>query len=93
MMRLTDNPVVALNYAVAVAMIDGPAAGLALLAPLDDDRRIAGHFRLDAVRGHLYARAGDRARAIAHLRAAADATTSLAERHHLITKIARLRNA
>jgi len=51
--RLAPNPMVTLNQAVAVAMADGPAAGLAMLAGLDDDPRLASHHRLDAVRGHL----------------------------------------
>ena len=42
-------------------MLHGPAAGLALLEPLDADARLRGHYRLDAVRAHLYERAGDHA--------------------------------
>ena len=66
LMRMSDNPMVALNHAVAVAMVDGPAAGLALLDKLDRDPRIKNHYRLDAVRAHLLERSGDRARALAH---------------------------
>ena len=51
---------VALNHAIAVAMVRGPARGLALLDALDDDARIGDHHRLDAVRAHLLERAGDR---------------------------------
>ena len=36
--RMSDNPMVALNHAIAVAMVDGPAAGLELLAALDARR-------------------------------------------------------
>jgi predicted RNA polymerase sigma factor len=88
--RITDNPMVTLNHAVAVAMVHGPAAGLALLETLDADPRIAHHHRLDAVRGHLFEMAGDHARAIAHLRAAAERTSSVPERNDLITKAGRL---
>lgn len=88
--RVTDNPMVALSRAVAVAMTKGPAAGLALLAPLDADARIAGHYRLDAVRAHLFELSGDRASAIAHYRAAAATTQSTPERDYLTTKILRL---
>ena len=56
---LTDNPVVALNQAVAAAMVHGPAVGLQQLDALAADPRMAGHHRLDAVRGHLLERAGD----------------------------------
>ena len=50
----------------------GPAVGLQLLKALDRDSRIAGHHRLDAVRGHLLERAGDREAALKHFRAAAE---------------------
>jgi RNA polymerase sigma factor (sigma-70 family) len=88
--RMSDNPMVALNRAIAEAMVHGPAAGLAALAALDADPRVGGHYRLDAVRGHLFERAGDRERAIAHYRAAAERTTSIPERNYLATKAARL---
>ena len=53
LLQISDNPVVALNHAVAVAMVSGPAAGLELVAALDGDERIAEDHRLHAVRGHL----------------------------------------
>ncbi len=87
---VSDNPMVALNHAVAAAMVHGPAAGLELLDGLDRDRRLAGHYRLDAVRGHLLERVGNRAGALAHYRAAAEGTASLPERNYLLTKAARL---
>lgn len=88
--RLADNPMVALNAAVAAAMVHGPAVGLARLAALDGDARIAGHYRLDAVRGHLHERAGEVGKAILHYRAAAQRTTSVPERHYLLMRAARL---
>jgi RNA polymerase sigma factor (sigma-70 family) len=91
--RMSDNPMVKLNRAIAVAMVDGPAAGLALLQALDEDSRIAGHYRLDAVRGHLFEMAGDSERAIAHYRAAAERTASIPERDYLTTKAAMLRRS
>ncbi|HEX6134423.1 MAG TPA: sigma-70 family RNA polymerase sigma factor [Longimicrobiales bacterium] len=91
--RMSDNPMVSLNRAIAVAMVRGPAAGLELLAELDADARIAGHYRLDAVRGHLHQMQGDAGRAIAHFTAAAERTTSIPERHYLTAKAARLRSA
>jgi len=87
---MSDNPMVTLNHAVATAMVEGPAAGLALLEALDADERLAGHFRLDAVRGHLFEMAGEHTAAIAHYRAAAGKTTSVPERNYLATKAARL---
>ncbi|WNM41400.1 sigma-70 family RNA polymerase sigma factor [Micromonospora halotolerans] len=88
--RLAPNPMVTLNQAAAVAMVDGPRAGLALLAPLDADERTAGHHRLAAVRAHLLELAGDRDAARAAYLAAARATISLPERHYLEVRAARL---
>jgi predicted RNA polymerase sigma factor len=89
--RMTGNPMVALNRAIAAAMVHGPAAGLKLLEALDS--QLAGHYRLDAVRAHLFEMAGDADAALAHYRAAASRTTSLPEQHYLTTKAARLRAA
>ena len=88
--RMSDNPMVSLNRAIAAAMVDGPAVGLQLLSTLEKDSRIAGHYRLDAVRGHLYERSGNRERAITHYRAAAERTASIPERNYLLEKAARL---
>ena len=87
--RMTGNPMVALNRAIAAAMVHGPAAGLKLLEPLDEP--LAGHYRLDAVRAHLYEMAGDTQAAMAHYRAAAARTTSIPEQQYLTTQAARLR--
>jgi len=92
-MRMSDNPMVRLNHAVAAAMVHGPAEGLALLQPLDTDSRLAGHHRLAAVRAHLLELAGDRDGAIAHYRTAAERTTSIPERNYLLTQAARLRES
>jgi len=90
LMRMTDNPMVALSHAIAVAMAQGPAVGLALVNALDVDGKLAGHYRLDAVRGHLLELAGDRDAAIARYRTAADRTASIPERNYLIAQAARL---
>lgn len=80
---------VTLNRAIALAMVDGPAAGLAALAGLDT--RLAGHHRLDAVRAHLLELDGEFEGATTlHLRAAGR-TTSRAEHDYLTGKAARLR--
>jgi RNA polymerase sigma factor (sigma-70 family) len=89
--RMSDNPMVALNYAVAAAMVHGPAAGLELLKPLDADARLAEHHRLPAVRGHLLEKAGDVPRAIEQYRLAARRTSSTPERNYLLMKAARLK--
>jgi RNA polymerase sigma factor (sigma-70 family) len=87
--QLTGNPVVTLNRAVAAGMAEGPVAGLAVLDSVDE--RLAGHYRLDAVRAHLLEMAGDTESAFEHYRAAAGRTTSLPEQRYLAMKAARLR--
>lgn len=86
--RMTGNPMVTLNRAVAVAMVHGPRAGLAILEGLDD--RLGDHQRLHAVRAHLLGRAGDTPAAIAEFEAAAARTTNVREQHYLIKEAARL---
>jgi predicted RNA polymerase sigma factor len=88
LMRMTDSPVVALNHAIATAMVDGPLAGLALLAPLQNDGRLRAGHRLDAVRAHLLEHLGDREAAVELYRSAASKTSSAPERHYLLMKAA-----
>jgi RNA polymerase sigma factor (sigma-70 family) len=87
--HITGNPVVTLNRAVAAAMAHGPSAGLAVLDMVDE--RLAGHYRLDAVRAHLLEMAGDTDAALAHYRAAAARTTNLPEQRYLAMQAARLK--
>ncbi|HEX3816098.1 MAG TPA: sigma-70 family RNA polymerase sigma factor [Mycobacteriales bacterium] len=88
--RMSGNPMVSVNRAIAAAMVHGPAAGLTELEALDE--RLGGHYRLDAVRAHLYEMAGDLDAAVAHYRAAASRTTSIPEQHYLTRQAARLRS-
>src|SRR6185436_4467911 len=88
--QLAPGPMVTLNQAIAVAMVDGPRAGLDLLAGLDDDDRVAGHHRLAAARAHLLELAGDAPAARAAYQAAARRTTSLPEQRYLESRAARL---
>jgi predicted RNA polymerase sigma factor len=81
---------VTLNHAIAAAMVHGPAQGLELLRALDSDPRVARHYRLDAVRAHLFEKMGDHEAAVKHYRIAAARTTSMPERNYLITQAARL---
>jgi len=90
LMGLQDNPVVALNHAVAVAMVDGPRAGLALLDGLPADARIAGDHRLFAVRGHLREMSGEHAAARQEYEEAARRTMSLPQQRYLRARAARL---
>jgi RNA polymerase sigma factor (sigma-70 family) len=87
--QMTGNPIVTLNRAVAAAMADGPSAGLAMLNTVEE--RLAGHYRLDAVRAHLMEMNGDTKGALAHYRAAAHHATNLPEKHYLALQAARLK--
>jgi len=88
--RVSPSPMITLNHAIAAAMVHGPGKGLELLRALDGDPRIANHYRLDAVRAHLFEKIGDREAAIKHYRNAATRTTSIPERNYLMTQAARL---
>ena len=88
--RMTDNPMVTLNRAVAVAMVHGPKAGIELLDTLRDDPRLADHYRLTAVRAHMHEMAGDATAAITDYLAASRRTTSIPERDYLAAQAAKL---
>jgi RNA polymerase sigma factor (sigma-70 family) len=93
LLRMTENPMVALNHAIARAMVDGPRAGLELLDALDRDGGLRGHHRLHSVRAHLLEMAGHREAAAEHFTLAAERTSTLPERNYLMTQAARLRDA
>lgn len=84
---------ITLNHAVAVAMVEGPQAGLELVATVEDDERIARHHRLEVVRAHLLEMSGDHAGARDAFRLAARRTTSLPEQRYLEARAARLAQA
>ncbi|HST40952.1 MAG TPA: DUF6596 domain-containing protein [Conexibacter sp.] len=88
--RVAPNPTVTLNRAVALAEVQGPAAGLAVLDALSADERISASHHLVSVRAHLLERAGDHGAARAGYQEAARRTTSEPERRHLLTRAARL---
>ncbi|WP_329479682.1 sigma-70 family RNA polymerase sigma factor [Kribbella sp. NBC_01484] len=90
LLQVTDNPMVALNHVVAVAMARGPDEGLELLASIEDDDRIAKDHRLSAVRAHLLEMSGDTAGARAAYEEAASRTTSLPQQRYLHTRASRL---
>ena len=90
LLRLDDNPVVALNHAVAVSMVAGPRAGLELVQRLGADSRVNTDRRFHAVRGHLLEMAGDHAAALEAYRAAARAATNLQQQRYLNQQITRL---
>ena len=88
--RFDPSPMVVLNEAVALAMVDGPRSGLDLLDALAADDRMAGHHRLAAVRAHLLEQAGDRDAAREQYALAARRTTSLPEQRYLQARLRRL---
>jgi RNA polymerase sigma factor (sigma-70 family) len=88
--KVAPGPMVSLNRSVAVAMVQGPKAGLAELDKLAAEPALAGHYRVAAVRAHLFELAGDRERAEAHYRLAADRAPNVAEQRYLESRAARL---
>jgi len=88
--QVAPGPVVTLSRAVALAMVHGPKAGLALLGELDADDRMTHTHRLDAVRAHLLERAGDTVAARESYLRAARMTVSAPEQRYLALRAARL---
>jgi predicted RNA polymerase sigma factor len=88
--RISPGPIITLNRAVAVAMVHGPRAGLALLGTLDDDQRMTRNHRLESVRGHLLELAGDLAAARESYQRAARMSASIPEQRYLTLRAARL---
>jgi RNA polymerase sigma factor (sigma-70 family) len=86
--RMTGNPIVTVNRAVAASMVHGPAAGLEILASVEP--RLGGNHRVEAVRGHLLEQQGEADAAVAAYRHAAALTTNLAEQRHLTRQAARV---
>jgi len=87
LLSLTASPVVALNRAVAVAEVDGPAAGLALVDSLDLD----GYHLYHAIRADLLRRLGRQSEAAEAYAAAIARTENAAEREFLQRRLAALR--
>jgi len=88
--RIAPSPLVTLNRAVAVAMVEGPAAGLDALSGLESDPRFVTYHRLLAARAHLLEMSGDTAGAVAGFREAARRTASLPERRYLTGRALKL---
>jgi RNA polymerase sigma factor (sigma-70 family) len=94
LLRVSDNPVVALNHVVAVAMAESVAAGQVRLAEVAADPRIAENPRFHAVSAHLLEMAGDEDAAREAYAEAARRSTSIPQQRYLSGRAARLaRNA
>jgi RNA polymerase sigma factor (sigma-70 family) len=85
---IAPGPMVTLNRIVAVAMVNGPHAGLQELSTAESDPALAGHHRVDAVRAHLLDIAGDREAARAYYRLAAQRTLNIPEQRYLESRAA-----
>ena len=88
--RLTPSPVVELNRAVAVAMADGPAAGLRLVEAVAAAGALDGYYLLAATRADLLRRLGQRDAAKGAYREALALATNEVERRYLAKRIAEL---
>src|SRR5690349_6218109 len=86
--RVAPSPVVELNRAVAVAMADGPAAGLALVDGLREEPALAGYHLLPAVRGDLLAKLGRGDEARVEFERAAGMTQNAQERVVMLERAA-----
>jgi len=86
--RMTPSPVVELNRAVAVAMADGPDAGLELVDALDESGALADYHLLPATRADLLRRSGRAADAAAAYRAALELAHGEPERRYLSRRLA-----
>ncbi len=91
--RISDDRMITLNRAVAIAMAEGPAAGLRLIDQVADHPQLADHHRLFAVRAHLLEQDGEPAGAAAAYQEAARRTLSQVERRYLLKRAARLSSA
>jgi RNA polymerase sigma-70 factor (ECF subfamily) len=85
---LAPSPVVVLNRAVALSMVQGPRAGIAALAEVADDPRLRGYYLLPATLADLWLRCGDRLTAAAHYRRALELPCSEPERRFLLRRLA-----
>jgi RNA polymerase sigma-70 factor (ECF subfamily) len=88
LLRVWPSPVVALNRAVAVAMVDGPQAGLDALAEVERDGRLATYRYLPATKADLLRRLGRYDEAASAYRAAIDLVGNQAERDFLTARLA-----
>jgi RNA polymerase sigma-70 factor, ECF subfamily len=89
--RLNPSPVIELNRAVAVALADGPTAGLALLEPLLGDSALERYQPLHAAHAELLSRAGDAAGAARAYERAIALTANAVERAELERRLGALR--
>src|SRR5690606_17717503 len=91
--RQTGSPIVELNRAVAVAMAEGPAAGLAIVETLADEPSLRNYHLLPSVRGDLLFKLGRLSEARLQFELAASLTRNARERELLLARAAKCRSA
>jgi len=87
-LALAPSPVVVLNRAVALSMVEGPRAGIAALAEVAADPRLRDYYLLPATLADLWLRCGERQAAAAHYRRALELSCSEPERRFLLRQLA-----
>ncbi len=92
LLRVNRSPIIALNRAVAVAMLEGPRAGVAALDQIKDEPALRNYYLLPATYGELYGRSGESERAAAYYREALALMGNEAERRFLLKKLARFQS-
>ena len=90
LMRIHPSPVIELNHAVAVSMVDGPEPALRLVNSIDKRGELNGYHMLPAVRGELLRRIGRREEAVAAYRLALSGAELEPERRFLAARLAEL---
>ena len=90
LLQLQPSPVIELNRAVAIAMRDGPSAGIDLIEHLESDGALGSYYLLPAAKADLYRRAGERDLALRAYQQALDLTQQQTERRFLVRRMAEL---
>lgn len=90
LLAVWPSPVVALNRAIAVAMVNGPAAALPEIEALERDGRLVGYRYLPSTKADLLRRLGRHPEAVAAYQTALDLAPNDAERHFLATRLAEI---
>lgn len=88
LLAIKPSPVVALNRAIAVAMAEGPAAGIAAIERIAKHPSLRDYLPLAATLGELHLRRGDRAEAAAHFRRALELPGTMIEKRFVLKKLA-----
>jgi RNA polymerase sigma-70 factor (ECF subfamily) len=90
LMRVAPSPVVELNEAVAIAMVQGPEAGLARLTELEQSGQLENYHLLPSAQARLLEQLGKRDEASTHYRRALDLARNEPERRFLTARLASL---